>query len=201
MGNHSAVYFGICPDETHGEIAMFKIGETTATANARMSQQRYSNRPDFDIVRYHERFENPYSTAERVFIEGYVRMRFSQLEGIYLNGKDFFNYNVKQYREEFLCRLFNQWVTEGERIVDHLPTEEFVKKGRPIAPAGYEQLFETILKEIDEKGYSMWNIQMNSQDADRYLHMLKTAFTPCGFICSTHRNYSWVYFKVEKTYL
>lgn len=198
MGNHSAVYFGICNnyDENH---ARFKIGETTGTANARMRQQKYSNRPDFNIVEYHERFEKPYSDAERVFIEGYVRMRYSQLDGMVLDGKDFFLYNVALYTKVYLCRIFKQFVSEAENIVDHMPIHESMNL-KPIIPAGHEEVFNFILKETGCKGSCILKIQMSKNEEQRYLQMLETALCPCGYSCISRRNYSWACFEIKKLY-
>ena len=184
--SYSEVYFAISTViDTY-----FKIGETTNSFR-RGSQLA---KEGFQIILT---LEVPEDYAERLFVESYLRARIFESGKVCRIRTDYFQADSAS-TVDWMAKHFNVWTKEAIRLLNQMQNDEVVINGSPVAPAGYEAFFNTILQSIYINGYWDEKIQMTTWDARQRFEMLKKGFEPYGYRCTTSRNYSWVYNKIEK---
>ena len=183
--SYSEVYFAISTVIDN----YFKIGETT-------NSSRRGSQLEKDGFRIIMALDVPEDYAERLFVESYLRARISATGKACRIRTDYFQADDAN-TVDWMAKHFNTWVKEAVRLLNQMQNDE-VTNGSPVAPAGYEAFFNTILQSIYVDGYWQENLQMTTDIARQRFEMLKKAFEPFGYRCTTRRNYSWVYTKIEK---
>ena len=182
---YSEVYFAV---STETDV-YFKIGETTNSARRarQLEKEGYFITQTLDV---------PEDYAERLFVESYLRARISATGKASRFRTDYFQTDSVN-TVDWMAKHFNVWVREAITLLNQMQDEDIVK-GVPIAPAGFEAFFDTILKSISLHGFWYENIQMRTAEAEARTEMLKKAFVPFGYEVRSHRNYSWHSIKIEK---
>lgn len=193
-GTYSEVYFAI--DMTSD--VRIKIGETT---NARRRNTQLS-RDNYYIVKT---LDVDGEEAERLFVESFLRARISATGQAHQFRKDYFECDCPQ-TALMLKAVFDKWVNEANAILRQMRSAESISfgparpSGKPVIPAGREALFNDILGQCEKCGKWVECYQFTTEHQQEFLHQLNTVLAPFGYNCSTYRNYSWAYFKVEKVY-
>lgn len=189
-GYYSEVYFAINVNEKK----YIKIGETT---NAR---RRNYQLDDYYIVQTLN--VNGLGKDDRLFVESYVRSRINATKKVHQVGLDYFeceNENVAHW----LSKQFNSWVTEANHLLALMScggvvSIDFGASNRPIPPLGKEKLFDTILNYLQKDGEYNDCFSCDSSEQYKHFNMLKKAFSPFGYACTTERKGRWAYFIIKK---
>lgn len=190
----SQVYFAVDREsffDDSSSVTGIKIGETTNTSR-RGSQLR---KDGFAIIK--ERDINEEET-ERLFVEGYLRARIEATDKAKRFRRDYFG--CKKIDAKWFEEQFDEWVNEAKRILTLMKMGLPVSCNgfqKPVAPKGYEELFETILTNLEENCEFHLTVKCNNKRELEYLNIFEKSFIPFGYRCSAIREASWVHFYFE----
>lgn len=195
-GIFSEVYFAT---STFSKTTI-KIGETT---NARRRASQLLSQESYRIILV---ADVDGDEAERLFVESFLRARIKASGKAHQIRKDYFECDCYATVEQF-TESFNSWVAEANAILAQMKAGKSLlvqptfKNDKPIIPEGREKFYNEIIMSCDRLGYWKECYQFDTETQyERFTQMQKT-LTPYGYVCTTYRNCSWAYFKVEKKFI
>lgn len=190
-GIYSEVYFA-----THlVKKDLIKIGETT-NARRRAGQlfkEDYLIETSMDVHG---------GEAARLFVESYLRTRIEATGKASRFRKDYFECESENVAH-WIFTQFEEWVKEANHILELMESGgvsyiNFGSPNRPIPPRGKEELFKIICETLEACGKFETHFQCGYKEQDEHFKMLKDAFVPFGYTCTTNRNTSWAYFTIKR---
>lgn len=181
-GMFSEVYLATC----FSSAVSIKIGETSNSR--RRNSQLYQN--DYHIIQVED---VDGGESARKFVESYLRVRIEATERATRHGLDYFECD-NSITADWIKAQFTEWVKEANKLLDTL----YNRPARPEIPAGYERMYQSIFRSIEKCGEWRDNFQCRTEEQETIIKQLDKSFSPLGYICVTHRNYSWAYFEIRK---
>jgi hypothetical protein len=141
--------------------------------------------------------------AARLLVESYLRTRIEATGKANRFRKDYFECENEDVAH-WLFTQFEEWVSEANHILEFMgcggtSSISFEPANRPIPPRGKEMLFKIIFEALENCGKYETHFQCSYKTQDEHFQMLKDAFTPFGYTCTTKRNTPWAYFTIERT--
>lgn len=192
-GKYSEVYFAV---DLTSQVNI-KIGEAV---NARRRNRQLDT---YEIVQTRQVIDNK---PARLFIEGYLRLMIESTGKAYRpmdsRGREKIDYFVcdNATTANWIAKNFDNWVTLAENAAESIwnSGQEMGVDYKLSIPTGREYLFERVEETVKTCGRWFEKFQMTNDEQSKLIKELHDTFAPCGYSCTTSRNYSWAYFQVVK---